>query len=108
MFGRYNINDLFLAVIKITYPNTNYNQETGLLRSEIVKYEYFTILLKKGCSYIDLQNKKTFSIPMASYDITFIEPLSNYYLDKEKRTLSKKEVIGAVKTYSKTIYNKKS
>ena len=110
MFGKYDINDFFLATIDITYPTADFDTETGLLRSQIVNYEYFTILLKKGHSYIDLQNPKNMHNQFTSYRIKFLEPLSNYYTSNviKKRNVGKKEAIEASKTYYKSVYSKKS
>ena len=109
MFGKYKISDLYLAIIKISQPDAGYDPETGLLRSSIARYKYFTIFYKRGNNYIDLKNNKILSNDMASYEMDFFEPLSNYYTleGKGKNNLNKKEAIEESKKYFKTIYKKK-
>ena len=110
MFGKYNIKDLFLAVIEITYPYADLDPESGLLMSKIVNYDYCTILRKKDQGYIDLQENDVIYNYMASYHIKFLEPLGAYYTfdGRKKRTINKKDAIQAAKIYYKSIYNKKS
>ena len=97
MFKKYNINDLFLASVSIVYPFHEYNSKNGFVKIGHGNFEYNTILLKKDNKYIDLQDK---FIPIISYKVNFIEPLSNYYMqDGNKISVSKRNAINIGKQY---------
>lgn len=78
MFEKYDINDLYLALISARYP---YNSG---FKSRNIEDKYMTILKKEGNTYFDLQyidvkiNKKNYPM-VVSYTIEHIEPLSKYY-----------------------------
>lgn len=107
MFEKYNINDLFMAAIDVTYPYDQYDIDIGgILKSGIAGYGYTTILLKKDDKYIDLQdrNVKISNIvcPISiSYTIAYMEPLSKYYTQdgKKKDTFGRRSAINIGRKY---------
>ena len=102
MFEKYNINDLFIASVSVSYPEKNIGIITigGLLTDAEIEYDYVTILRKEKDKYVDLQNGSTMMDTIdpnkLSHTIDYMEPLSKYYNKdgKKKDTLSKKEAIG--------------
>lgn len=107
MFEKYNINDLFLAIIYVTYPYNQYDVDCGgILKSGPSGFGYTTILFKKGDKYIDLQHKKAkisnIICPVSiSYTISYMEPLSKYYTQdgKKKDTFGRRNAINMGRKY---------
>ena len=112
MFEKYNINDLFIASVSVSYPEKNIGIITigGLLTDAEIEYDYVTILRKEKDKYVDLQNGSTMMDTIdpnkLSHTIDYMEPLSKYYNKdgKKKDTLSKKEAIGLSFKYYKEFH----
>lgn len=94
MFGKYNIDDLFIAYINLFYIKRNGSLEY---------YAHSTTILKKvkEDQYINLKNGEI--VPSTNHpivkEIAYIEPLSNYYDQdgKKKVKVSKKKAIERLK-----------
>jgi len=108
MFERYDVNDLFLASITVTYPNDSMYDTNigGILMDGIVGYGYITVLKKSGENYIDLKNPSrkitTKRNPnIISNTIDYIEPLNKYYTQdgKKKNILSKRKTLNLAEKY---------
>ncbi len=113
MFKKYDIHDLFLASINVTYPDnemwdTNFG---GILRMGIAGYGYMTILRQEGDTYIDLENASrkitTARDPKTvSHTIDYIVPLSKYYTQegKKKKIFSRKEALVEAQKYYHAVH----
>lgn len=106
MFGKYNINDLFIASIDVTYPITDWEINAGGLLIADAGYGYLTIVRKNGNKFIDLQNPsrkltKTSNPRIIGYKIDYMEPLSKYYTQegKKKATFSKRQALNTAKQH---------
>ena len=82
MFGKYNINDLFIASINVTYPVTDWEITAGGMLMEASGYGYLTIVRKNGDKFIDLQDPsikliKPGDSKIIGYKIEYMEPLNN-------------------------------
>ena len=113
MFERYNINDLFLASINVTYPaNDMWDVNIGdIFMSGTAGYGYLTVLRKVGEKYIDLQDisKKittTIDPTITSYTVDYMEPLSKYYTQdgKKKEIFSKRQAIKTGRQYYNDVH----
>ena len=64
MFERYNINDLFIASVSVSYPENKLGVDKigGILEIATAGYGYVTILRKDKDKYIDLQDGSTLSL----------------------------------------------
>lgn len=111
MFERYNINDLFIASIDVTYPDSYDSFIGGYLlisHNYDAGYGYITILVKTENGYIDLNNPKrkitdTISPYNTSYTISYVEPLNRYYTQdgtKKARFNRRKEIKFAKEHYN--------
>ena len=118
MFEKYDINDLYLAIINVTYPDPevkNWDESLGnFIILSIPSFRYFTILKKDGYNFIDLQNpkvklydKRITTKEKCSY-IQTIEPLSNYYTKdgKKKNNFSKKSAIKEAKKHYEKLFRR--
>lgn len=102
MFEKYDVNDLFLAIIRVNKPgNDVFNINAGgVFFEKEIGYAYKTILRSEGNNFYDLQNKNR-SVSMeqdpdfADFSILYLEQLSKYRTQdgKKKNTLSPKEAI---------------
>ena len=112
MFERYNINNLFIASVSVSYPENKLGVDKigGILEIATAGYGYVTILRKDKDKYIDLQDGSTMMDTIdpnkLSHTIDYMEPLSKYYNKdgKKKDTLSKKEAIGLSLKYYKEFH----
>ena len=102
MFGKYNIDDLYL-----TYVNVFYIKKTG----EEVYISSTTTISKKinGNKYINLKNNEP--LPNSKYPyvnkIAYLEPLGNYYTqDGKRKGVSKEQAIDSIKKYYSKFYEK--
>ena len=109
MFKKYNINELFVAHIKVIYhENKTLKNNDNILLIDGMSYTYPTVLRKNNEKYYDLQNTSIcididinkVNNSMFSYEIVYLEPLSNYYTQEDNKKISK------IKAY-KIINNKK-
>ncbi len=115
MFEKYSINDLFLAIIDVDYPNPFANDISedsvnvgGVFSGSGGGYGYLTILKKDNDHYVDLQNLE---YPITdirnprdiSYTIEYMEPLSNYYTQDGKK-LSRRKAIKLASQYYDSIH----
>lgn len=112
MFERYNIDDLFLAIVHVTFPEHTWDPTaSGIEMTGPDGYKYLTIVKKDNDTYIDLQymsrtmnairNPKTIN-----YKIEYMQPLSKYYTQdgRRKQTFSKRKALLAAKEYYVSIY----
>lgn len=113
MFERYNINDLFLASIDVTYPENDMGDTDigGILKTGISGYGYLTILGKFGDRYFDLQHMSrritdTRDPNTVSYTINYMQPLSKYYTQegKKKDTFSRRKAIREAEKHYNTVH----
>lgn len=110
MFEKYDINDLYLASIDVTYSGNSFDTDVGtFLLSSSCGYGYITIIKKEGDIYIDLQNE--IKVPSVDchgrhYAINYMEPLSKYYVqqDGKKNVFSKRKSISIAKKYIDDFY----
>lgn len=104
MFEKYNINDLFIAQVDVTYPEPIWESDWqinagGILLSTEIGYGYLTIVFRKDDMYYELQSNKLLSFSrnprITSYTIKYLEPLSDYYTQegKKKNKISRKQAI---------------
>lgn len=113
MFERYNINDLFLASIDVTYPDDEMWDSNigGILRMGISGYGYVTVLRQDGDKYIDLENTSrkittTRNPKTISHTIDYMVPLSKYYTQegKRKKKFSKREALVEAQKYYRAVH----
>ena len=102
MFEKYNIDDLYLAFIQVTFKDGYLNKLGDKLEGKLHSYNYITILAKENQQYIHLSQKPFKNYPMAQYSIKYLEPLSNYY--SKKTEISKKKVLLETKQYHQKFY----
>lgn len=105
MLEKYNIEDLYLASVRVEYPKYR------LVNGEMVKsnnnggYNYSTIVFKDKDKYIDLSFKSVRfgeAGPLSdSFIIESLEPLSNIYSGKKK--IDKKKVLKINKEHNKKV-----
>ena len=114
MFKKYNINDLFIASLDVTYPDSYDSFIGGYLlisHSYDAGYGYITILAKTENGYIDLSNPKrkitnTKVLGETSYTISYIEPLSRYYTQDgtKKAIFNRRKAIKIAKEHYNDIH----
>lgn len=101
MFEKYDIDDLYLAIIDVLHPG-KWPQlfKRGELLLGSSGYGYLTVLAKYGDKYYDLKYPDRVIIPKRdpekiSYIVNYIEPLSSYYPNesKNKEAFIKRKVI---------------
>lgn len=115
MFERYNIKDLFLALIHVNCPNSDYEVYSNGLRGKTTEYGYFTVVVKIGEEYIDLQTfnhvfeKGHFVNPNEECRIIeYLEPLSYYYTQERVRKgpINREEALEKLKDHSNDVHKK--
>lgn len=113
LFEKYNIDDLFLASVRVIYPENNLYNIDGIIMMGIAGYGYLTILKKEDDKYIDLCNRKVKiseerDSNKTSYIIDYIEPFNEYYnLDGDNlKMLSKRKVLTEAKKYYDDMHQK--
>lgn len=114
MFKKYDIEDLYLASINVTYPDKVYfdKEQKNLRTMVLVGYSYLTVVKHdENDNFIDLQDPKTVlkfrkSENEISYVIEYLEPLSKYYTrDGEKKiSLNGKQSITLANSYYNQFY----
>lgn len=113
MFERYNIDDLFLAVIHVTFPENAWDLTAGGIEMMGPDgYKYLTILKKDNNTYIDLQYmSRTINAiedpKTIHYKVEYVQPLSKYYTQdgRKKQTFSKRQALLAAKKYCISAYS---
>ena len=98
MFERYDIEDLYLASIGVTYPNN------------LMGHNYMTVLADVKGKFIDLQNPSIDingekDLDGYSYKIDYIKPLSECYDKGKNKTIrGKRKVLKIAREYYTTMY----
>ena len=116
MFGKYNINELYLASINVSYTEKEIFEsrtfhECGFYLAKFGKngidgYKYITLVKKCKDKYIDLENPKRKIVldiipNETSYVIECIEPINKYYLKDAtyKEKLGKSQSLKLARKY---------
>lgn len=112
MFERYNIDDLFLAIVHVTFSENTWDlTASGIEMTGPKGYKYLTILRKDNDTYIDLQNMSRIMTTVknpktTNYHVEYTQPLSKYYTQdgRKKQTFSKRQALLAAKEYCVSTY----
>lgn len=115
MFEKYDVNQLYIAYINVTYSQGGGGGTTGwsaeLRMAGYGGYSYITILNKEGDKFIDLQNPEVKLLfeensKQTSYVIEYMEPLNKYYTQDgiNKNKVGKRKSLKIAKKNSKKFY----
>lgn len=107
MFERYNIKELFIGEVEVSYSEIIPDTEIGgILKMGNIGCSYITVLRQINENvFVDLQNMKTIGTTVetkrAGYSIGEIRPLSSYYLQDgtKKEIFSKRQALKERKLY---------
>lgn len=107
MFENYNLNDLFLASIDVTYPDDGLWETNigGIFMEKTAGYGYVTLLLRnEDGTFIDLGKMRPMMDeinPMVtSYTINYEEPFSKYYKGNRTHFSRRRALLEAEKCYN--------
>lgn len=115
MFEKYDVNQLYIAYINVTYSQGGGGGTTGgsaeLRMAGYGGYSYITILNKEGDKFIDLQNPEVKLLfkensKQTSYVIEYMEPLNKYYTQDgiNKNKVGKRKSLKIARRNSKKFY----
>ena len=112
MFEKYDINDLFLAIVHVTFPENTWDLTAGGIEMMGPNgYKYLTIIRKDNDTYIDLQHMSRImttakNSQITNYRVEYTQPLSKYYTQdgRKKQIFSKRKALLAAKEYYVSTY----